>query len=88
MRRRESPSVAELELALREDPGCAFTGGGTEGVHECGTDMLELEDAMDGAAEGAADEVGVDVAEPVLEDAAEDEPRVLMKSVTHKMSMQ
>ena len=76
--RRESPAAAELEVALREDPGRSAAGGGIDGVHECCTDMLEDADAMDGAAEGPADVVGVDDAEPVREDAAEEEPLVLI----------
>ena len=80
--RRESPAVAELEVALREDPGRSAAGGGIDGVHECCTDRLEDADAMDGAAELA----GVDRMEPVCEDEAEERP-TRMKSVTLRMSM-
>ena len=87
VRRRESPDAAEVEVALREDPCRSTKGGGIEGVQECSTDTLELEEATEGAADAGAELAGVDAIEPVREDEAEDPP-VLMKSVALRMSMQ
>ena len=82
VRRRDPPAAAALEVALREEPDRSAAGGCNVGAHECGTDMFEDADAMDGAAELA----GVDRMEPVCEDEAEERP-TRMKSVTLRMSM-